>query len=171
MRNKIDKIMFYVISLVLGIRLVKADSILLPSFIENAFEWLFYTIPERVRSGDAVAIVYFKFILWIIGFALIYYALQKSKRLSHRISIVVAVIMSLSGVLFLSDSVVLVLFNVGGIFLVIFLAFVPIMLILFLIRKIFPMLNLKNRTDCGCGSAFVFLKRCNRHDTGREFLF
>src|SRR3989344_9065216 len=90
----------FVFSLVSTIVLA-APTDYMPEILKEFFKWLFFTLPEQARSGDEAFVIYFKLILWLLLFPIIFFGTNKIFPDSRRISGVIAGVFALIAVIFI----------------------------------------------------------------------
>ena len=110
----------------------------LPQSIENIFVFIFDTLPAGVRSESTLAIVYFKFLLWIFVFAAIYSAMKKVMHDNNRLAATAALVISLSSVMLISNRIILMIFGLYSTVISIVLAILPLLILLYFGKKLFP---------------------------------
>ena len=126
----------------------------LPQSIENIFVFIFDTLPAGVRSESTLAIVYFKFLLWIFVFAAIYSAMKKVMHDNNRLAATAALVIALSSVMLISNRVILLIFGLYSTVISIVLAILPLLVLLYFSRKLFPEKDAKS--SWARGLMFIF---------------
>ncbi|MCK5283367.1 MAG: hypothetical protein KAK00_08225 [Nanoarchaeota archaeon] len=113
----------------------------LPNSINNIMLFLFKVLPEGIRSGDDLAIVYFKLLLWIFVFAVMYTGAKKVFHDQNRVAVMLALVLSLTTVIMISNSFVKTIFELYAGLISVLLALLPLLVILYFNKKIFPEKN------------------------------
>ena len=103
--------------------------------------FLFKMLPEGIRSGDDLAIVYFKLLLWIFVFAVMYTGAKKVFHDQNRVAVMLALVLSLTTVIMISNSFVKTIFELYAGLISVLLALLPLLVILYFNKKIFPEKN------------------------------
>src|SRR3989338_2908106 len=110
---------------------------LLPEPIENFFVFLFESLPEGVRSDSLFAIAFFKFLIWILVFAVMFASIKKVFHDNTRIATSIALVMSLIGVIMIPNRFITIIFELYAIVIAILVIGLPVLLIWFFNREIF----------------------------------
>ena len=133
----------FVFSLVSTIVLA-APTDYMPDILENFFKWLFLTLPEQARSGNEAFVYWFKLILWLLLFPIVFFGANKIFPDSRRISSVIAGVFSLIAVIFIPKGILLFIFTEFSAVTSLILALAPIFIGIFIRSKIpddLPMLK------------------------------
>ena len=115
----------------------------MPESVENVFLFIFKYLPEGIRSESTMAIIYFKFLIWIFVFAAIYSAMKKVMHDNNRLASTAAFVISLSSVILIQNKIILMIFELYSSVIAIVLAILPILLILYFNKKVFPNWGMK----------------------------
>ncbi|MBI2135191.1 hypothetical protein HYU09_04310 [Candidatus Woesearchaeota archaeon] len=116
----------------------------MPDILEDFFKWLFFTLPEQARSGNEAFVYWFKLILWLLLFPVVFFGANKIFPDSRRISGVIAGVFSLIAVIFIPKGILLFIFTEFSAVTSLILALAPIFIGIFIRSKIpddLPMLK------------------------------
>ncbi len=127
----------------------------IPEPIENFFVFLFEALPEGVQGDELFAIAFFKFLLWIAVFAVMYSALKKAFSGENNVVIAISLIMSLAGVLLIPNAFIIVIFELYAILISILIIVLPLLLVWFLNKKLFG--NGENGKMHGWAKGLVYI--------------
>ena len=81
LRNWLPTVLMFLISPYM----VFAKNDYMPEIMKDFLKWLFMTLPEQARANDDAFVIYFKFMLWVLVYAVIYYGSKKVFHESNRI--------------------------------------------------------------------------------------
>jgi uncharacterized membrane protein YgcG len=136
---------FALVAIMNSISAYAKSSMILPEAMENILVFIFNTLPEGVRSESTVAVVYFKFLLWVFVFAAMYSALKKVMHNQNRVVSVAAFVISLSSVILIPNNIVITIFNLYGTIVAILLGLMPFLIIWFFTKKVMPDVDFKSK--------------------------
>ena len=108
----------------------------MPEILKEFFKWLFFTLPEQARSGDEAFVIYFKLILWLLLFPIIFFGTNKIFPDSRRISGMVAGMFSLIAVIFIPKGILIFIFTEFSAVTSLILALAPVFIGIYIRRKI-----------------------------------
>ncbi|MBD3163967.1 hypothetical protein GF323_02095 [Candidatus Woesearchaeota archaeon] len=138
------KKIFPVLLVLINSMAVYAGNGFLPDKIENIFVYLFSTLPSGVLSQDLVAIVFFKFLLFIFVFAVVFSSLKKVMHDNARVAMASALVISLTSVMMISNSIIVKIFKAYSFLITALIVVLPLLLIFFLGKKLFPNVGVKS---------------------------
>lgn len=108
----------------------------MPNILKEFFKWLFFTLPEQARSGDEAFVIYFKLILWLLLFPIIFFGANKIFPDSRRISGVIAGVFALIAVIFIPKGILIFIFTEFSAVTSLILALAPVFIGMFIRSKI-----------------------------------
>lgn len=132
LRNWLPTVLMFLISPYL----VFAKNDYMPEIMKDFLKWLFMTLPENARASDDAFVIYFKFMLWILVYAIIYYGSKKVFHDSNRIAGTVSFIISLAGVMLIPDEILLFIFKEFSSVIAVLLGLLPVLIGLYVRHKI-----------------------------------
>jgi hypothetical protein len=109
---------------------VAAYAVVLPEQAKKLLEFIFIDLSKLGISGDASALIAFKFMTWILVFTLIYFGLTKSGVFGEKknIAVVISIILALMTTIMLPGALVMTLFQTYSFIVGIVLIALPIVL-------------------------------------------
>lgn len=130
--------LYFFVSIIIP-QYVSAARSYIPKPIEDVFMWLFSTLPKAAQSSASaqnIAVVYFKFFLWVLLFALYFYGATKIIKDNRRIAGAVAFVLALTSTMMIPAKVVIFIFNEYGTVTAIFMALLPLIICLYIWHSI-----------------------------------
>lgn len=112
-----------------------AESRFVPEGIKDILSSIFSGVPEGIRSGDIALLGFMKFLLWVMVFAVVYASLKKSFHENNRIVAAIALVVSIIGVLFIPNDIILFILNAYGWIIAALLLLLPLALIMLIRSK------------------------------------
>ena len=109
---------------------------LVPQILTDFMTWLFLKLPAGMQAGDDAAIAFFKFVIWILVFAIVYYGCTFAFKDQKRIASVVAMVMALITVFFLPTDVLRFLLIEYSVVVSVLLGLVPVIVGVILSRNV-----------------------------------
>src|SRR3989338_10120100 len=85
----------------------------IPQILKDFLKWIFLTLPEQAQSGQEAFVIYFRLILWVAVFAIVYLGASRIFRQeggNNRIAATVSAIFALISVMFIPEAILLFLF-------------------------------------------------------------
>jgi hypothetical protein len=90
---------------------VNAETNYVPQILKDFLKWLLVTVPAEANAHSPDAVIYFKLILWILVFPMMYFGVRKVFHDNNRVAGTVALILSLSSVLLIPEAVLFFIFS------------------------------------------------------------
>ena len=86
----------------------------IPQILKDFLKWIFLTLPEQAQSGQEAFVIYFRLILWVAVFAIVYLGASRIFRQeggNNRIAATVSAIFALISVMFIPKGILMFLFT------------------------------------------------------------
>jgi len=132
--NKLKQSLYALFMIVLAPRVFAATYV--PDAIQDFLEFIFIALPEEAQNTTTNFVIYFKFMLWILIFAVYYYSVKKVFSDHNRIAGTIAFVLSFGSVLLIPPEMLLFLFSNFSLLTSILLALTPIFFGLWLANKV-----------------------------------
>jgi len=118
----------------LSVQIALAASNRVPQGIKNILGSIFVNVPGGIRQGDVVFLSYFKALVWVLFFAVLYIGAKKALK-NNRIAAVLAFILALSSVMLIPNSMLIFVFVEYSALLVVLLGLLPVFVGLILQKR------------------------------------
>ena len=138
------KVIFLLVSLVFMVSFASVANAqtqdFVPQILKDFFKWLFLTLPEQAQAGDKTFVIYFRLILWVLVFAIVYFGASKvfKQEGTNRVAVVVSAIFALISVMFIPEAILLFLFTTYSAVVSVLLGLAPVFIGIYIRRHLPP---------------------------------